>query len=163
MKKEETTLKVFRNTAVDDFLKRVWKNKRFQNLTAEVFWWKSWAGMKVWNPMADRHFALVQFMPQLPLLRDHSSSQTQAGALQCQHPPTAFPPHSVEQNGNSPQFSREESCSHTSACDWAAGIRARSPRCPHQVSAAESSRHTLATWLLTSEVLGHVLTRETKA
>lgn len=94
VRKEETTLKVFRNTAVDGFLKRVWKNKRFQNLTAEVFWWKSWAGMKDWNPMADRHFALAQFMSQLPLLCDHSSSQTRAGALQCQHPSPAFPPHS---------------------------------------------------------------------
>lgn len=57
-----------------------------------VFWWKPWSGMEVW--MADRHFALVQFMPQVPhygpLLTTNPGWSTPAPT-----PSHSLPPHSL--------------------------------------------------------------------
>lgn len=131
MRKEETTLKLLGNTAVDHFLKKgVEKQKVSKFDSWGVFFGENhrqgWKSEIPWLRDTLFWFSLCHKSPCSMTTPHHKPSWSTL---------TAFPPHSHSVNGNSPQLSKKECCSHTSACDWAAGTRARSPHCPHQVFA----------------------------
>lgn len=85
IRKEETTLNLYGNTAVDHFFKRVWKNKRLKNLTAEIFLMK----------ITGRDGSLKSHGWQtLGFGSVYATSLPVMWPLQHQNPPTAFPSHS---------------------------------------------------------------------
>lgn len=62
--------KAFREHCCISLFKESMQNKKFHKLRTEVFvtavQWKSQAGLKFWNPTADRYSPLIQLMPEGP-------------------------------------------------------------------------------------------------
>lgn len=126
VRKEETTPKLLGNTAVDHFWKKLWKNKRLQNLTAEGF--------------------LVKIMGRDGSLKSHGWQSLCFGSVCASSPRVPWSLLITQPGWSSPVPTPSHSLSTTFPCSTmgiphnslqrnAAGIRARSPHCPHQVCA----------------------------